>query len=169
MANDPWNVLVLCTGNSARSVLAEALLRARGGGRIASWSAGSRPSGRVNPLALETLTAHGLPSDGFRSKSWDEFAGAGSPQMSLVVTVCDSAAGEACPLWPGAPAKAHWGVPDPAAVEGDLALRRAAFEAAFAALDARVRALVALPFDTMERIALDEALARIGRLPGGSA
>lgn len=136
-------VLVLCTGNSARSILAEALINHLGAGRFQAWSAGSQPVGRVNPLALEVLAAHGVPVGEVRSKSWDEFAAPGAPELDLVITVCDSAAAEACPLWPGTPRQLHWSTPDPAAASGSPEQRRAAFEAAYAQLETRVRALVA--------------------------
>ncbi len=137
------NVLVLCTGNSARSILAEAYLNHAGQGRIRAFSAGSRPGGRVNPLALELLEKKGIRAEGARSKSWDEFAAPGAPRMDLVVTVCDSAAGETCPVWPGAPAREHWGVDDPAAVEGTDAEKRAAFDKAFRELKAKIDAFLA--------------------------
>lgn len=147
----PINVLVLCTGNSARSILGEALFNHLGQSRIRAYSAGSRPSGKVNPVALETLTKHGvpLPEGGHpRSKSWDEFAAPGAPQMDLIFTVCDSAAGEACPVWPGHPATAHWGIADPAHVEPPEA-RRAAFDTAYAALEKRIRLFIGQPLEDM--------------------
>ena len=136
------NVLFLCTGNSARSILAEAFLNSVGGGRLRAFSAGSRPAGKVNPLALELLESKGIGTAGPRSKSWDEFAAPGAPRMDYVFTVCDSAAVETCPVWPGHPVKAHWGVPDPAAVQGSDEEKRKAFLAAFAALSARIRAFL---------------------------
>ena len=141
----PRHVLFLCTGNSARSLMAEALLGALGQGRWRAFSAGSRPAGAPNPLALETLRRHGLPTESLRSKSWDEFARPGAPVMDLVVTVCDSAAAESCPIWPGGPSKVHWGFPDPAAAEGSEAERRAMFERVFAGLRAKIEAFLALP------------------------
>jgi len=132
------NVLFLCTGNSARSVLAEAWMNAAGKGHYRAYSAGSRPAGKVNPFALELLRRKGLPVEGLRSKSWDEFAAPGAPRMDYIFTVCDNAAGEACPVWPGHPATAHWGVDDPAAVGGSDAEKRAAFETAFGLLAARI-------------------------------
>ena len=137
------NVLFLCTGNSARSILAEAYLNAAGKGRYRAFSAGSNPGGKVNPHALSLLKEKAIPAEGARSKSWDEFAGPGAPTMDLVVTVCDNAAGEACPVWPGAPARAHWGVDDPAAVQGSDAEKRAAFEKAFRELKAKIDAYLA--------------------------
>lgn len=143
----PLNVLFLCTGNSARSVMSEALLQALGGGRYRSFSAGSQPTGAVNPLTLKTLAAKGLPTEGFSSKSWDVFAEAGAPEMDLVVTVCDSAKGEACPLWPGAPVQAHWGFEDPAAASGSEEERLAVFERIFEEIKAKIGAFVASGFD----------------------
>ncbi len=139
------NVLFLCTGNSARSILAEAILNARGAGRFRAFSAGSRPAGRVHPAALRQLEQAGLPTAGLRSKGWDEFAAPGAPAMDLIITVCDNAAREPCPVWPGHPAAAHWSTPDPAAAAGDLA---GAFGDAYALLDRRITALLALPWDT---------------------
>lgn len=138
------NVLIICTANSARSVLGEALFRHLGQGRFESFSAGSTPRGSVNPDALACLERHGLPSDGFRSKSWDEFAGHDAPKMDLIITVCDSAAGESCPVWPGHPLVVHWGIPDPAGVEGDDATRAQAFDLAFDRLARRINAMLAL-------------------------
>ncbi|HZP98787.1 MAG TPA: arsenate reductase ArsC [Reyranella sp.] len=136
------NVLFLCTGNSARSILAEAILARRGGGRFTAFSAGSHPKGEVHPLALALLREKGHDVSGFRSKSWDEFATKEAPPMHRIVTVCDNAAGEACPLWPGKPAIAHWGLPDPAAVEGSEAERRAAFARTYEELDERISKMV---------------------------
>ena len=127
MSHSPFNVLFLCTGNSARSILAEGLLRGLGGDRFQAYSAGSTPKGEVHPLALATLGSFSLPADGYRSKSWDEFAQPGSPNMDFIITVCDNAAGEVCPVWPGQPMTAHWGIADPAAVEGSEEARRKAF------------------------------------------
>lgn len=156
------HVLFLCTGNSARSILAEAALRALGGGRFVAHSAGSRPTGRVHPLALACLSARGFPTDGLRSKSWDEFGAPDAPEIDVVLTVCGSARGEACPVWPGHPATAHWGVEDPAAFEGSEAERRAFFEATLDRLEARIRRLLALPLDELDPAALKQALAAIG-------
>lgn len=144
----PINILVLCTGNSARSILGEALFNHLGKGRVRAFSAGSQPSGRVNPVALETLARHGVPLPEARSKSWEEFAAPGAPQLDYIFTVCASAAGEACPIWPGHPATAHWGIADPAHVE-PLEARQAAFEAAYRQLEQRIRAFLALPLESM--------------------
>ena len=154
-----YHVLFLCTGNSARSVMAEALLDVLGRGRFRAYSAGSQPSGRVQPMAAELAAKLGFDTATLRSKSWDEFAGADAQPMDLIITVCDSAAGEACPFWPGAPATAHWGVPDPAAVEGDEDTRRHAYLTAFATLRRRVELLVSLPADKLDRLSL-QAQAR---------
>ncbi len=145
------NILVLCTGNSARSILGEALFNHLGGGKVRAFSAGSQPAGKVNPVALETLEHHGvpLPEGGKpRSKSWEEFAVSGAPQLDYIFTVCAGAAGETCPVWPGHPATAHWGIADPAHVE-PLEARRAAFEKAYGQLEQRIRAFLALPLDTL--------------------
>jgi arsenate reductase len=159
----PLNVLVLCTGNSARSILGEMLFNHLGQGRIKAYSAGSKPVGEVNPLALETLKRHGVPCDGARSKSWDEFAPHAvppAPSFDLIFTVCDNAAREPCPVWPGHPATAHWGIPDPAHVE-PIEARRAAFEAAYQALKRRIEAFLALPLETMSPDAIAAAARRI--------
>jgi protein-tyrosine-phosphatase len=156
-----FNILVLCTGNSARSILAEAILNRDGAGRVQAWSAGSNPTGVVNPAALRLIGAKGLPTRGYRSKSWDEFAAPGAPVMDLVVTVCSAAAGEVCPVWPGAPLRAHWGVDDPAIAPPDQI--DMAFRLAYHRLASRINALLALPFETMKRDALQAALDRIGR------
>lgn len=163
-----YNVLFLCTGNTARSILAEGLLRHEGAGRFRAFSAGSQPKGAVNPFALKVLAAHGCPAEGYRSKSWDEFAAPGAPQMDFIFTVCDSAAGEACPIWPGRPASAHWGVEDPAAVEGPDLLKEAAFEQAFQYLRNRIRAFTSLPLDKLDAASLSARLKEIGALPGAS-
>lgn len=160
------NVLFLCAGNSARSILAEALLNHLGGGRYRAFSAGSRPVGRVNPLALDCLRDRGLPPSGLRSKGWEAFANAGAPAMDLVITVCDNAAGETCPVWPGHPMTAHWGVPDPAAAEGTDASKRAAFAAAAKALEDRIRRLVALPIASIDRAAALRAVRGIADAAG---
>ena len=154
------SVLFLCTGNSARSILAEAYLNAAGKGKFVACSAGSHPAGRVNPLALELLEKHRLPTNGLRSKSWDEFAG---KPLDVILTVCDSAAGETCPVWPGQPVTAHWGVADPAAVTGSDEERRKAFLRAFTELGTRIDRMLALPFDELDRHALKRELDAIGR------
>ncbi len=148
---NPVNVLILCTGNSARSILGEALFNYLGKGRIRAFSAGSQPSGKVNPVALETLEKHGIPLPSeVRSKSWDEFAAPNAPQLDYIFTVCASAAGETCPIWPGHPATAHWGIDDPAHVE-PMEARRAAFEVAYQALEKRIKAFLALDLESMSR------------------
>ncbi len=157
----PYNVLFLCTGNSARSILAEALVNHRGKGRFNGHSAGSHPKGVVHPLALETLARFRLPTTGFRSKSWDEFAAPGAPTLHFVFTVCDNAAGEACPIWPGQPMTAHWGIEDPAAVEGDDEMKRRAFQQAFQALDARIKIFTSLRLETLDQLTLKRELDAI--------
>lgn len=159
----PWQVLFLCTGNSARSIMGEALLNHHGGGRFQAFSAGSHPSGEVNPLTLKVLEAAGLQTAGLRSKSWDEFAAAGAPEIDFVFTVCDRAAAETCPVWPGRPVSAHWGVVDPAAVAGDEELRLQAFRSALHQMDHRVRLFLALPIKRFARAKLSNELNRIGR------
>ena len=168
MADRPFNVLFLCTGNTARSILAEGILRKDGAGRFNAYSAGSQPKGVVNPFALETLAAYGYPTDGFRSKSWDEFAAPGAPQMDFVFTACDSAAGEACPVWPGYPMTAHWGIEDPAAVEGSDIEKERAFNTAFRFLRNRIDAFAALPFRSLDAMSLQNRLRDIGRLEGST-
>ena len=158
----PLNVLFLCTGNSARSILAEAYLNARGNGRFRAYSAGSHPNGKVNPFALELLGKHKIDTGGLRSKSWDEFAAPGAPELHFVFTVCDNAAGEACPLWPGQPITAHWGVADPAAAGGSDADKRKAFLKAFTELSTRINLMLALPIDKLDRQALTGKLKEIG-------
>jgi arsenate reductase len=157
------NVLFLCTGNSARSILAEAYLNSAGQGRFSAHSAGSHPAGRVNPYALELLEKNRLPTAGLRSKNWDEFARAGAPKLDLVFTVCDNAAGETCPVWPGQPITAHWGVADPAAVQGTDAEKRKAFLRAFTELSVRINLLLALPVDKLDRRVLQKKLNDIGQ------
>ena len=159
----PWNVLFLCTGNSARSILAEALLNHWGGGRFRGYSAGSFPTGRVHPLALELLARMKIPAGEARSKSWDEFSGPGAIGFDFIVTVCDRAAAETCPAWPGQPVTAHWGVPDPAAVEGDVATRMLAFRDAFRALEHRIGIFVNLPLASLDRLRLRQHLEDIGQ------
>ncbi len=161
----PFNVLFLCTGNSARSILAECLLRALGHGRFEAYSAGSFPKGAVHPMALRLLAEQGLPTAALRSKSWDEFAKPGAPTMDFVFTVCDQAAGEMCPIWPGHPVTAHWGIPDPAAVVDDgAAAQMLAFRDAFHMLQTRIKLFVALPFASLDQVALRREAAAIGRL-----
>ncbi|SKA21056.1 arsenate reductase [Enhydrobacter aerosaccus] len=170
MTDRTFNVLFLCTGNSARSILAESIVNRLGAGRFRGFSAGSHPKGQVHPYALELLNGMGYPTEGMRSKSWDVFAVAGAPHMDFVFTVCDDAAGETCPLWPGQPMTAHWGVPDPAAAEGSEIERRAAFRAAFAALENRIRLFLSLPLGKLDRMALQQKLDAIGaRSPSSAA
>ena len=159
----PCNVLFLCTGNSARSIIAEAVLNHWGGGRFRGYSAGSFPTGRVHPLALETLARMGIPSGAARSKGWDEFTGPSGVEFDLVITVCDRAAGETCPVWLGQPVTAHWGLPDPAAAAGDEAARRLAFDDVFRALEHRIRILVGLPFAALDGLQVRRRLDEIGR------
>jgi protein-tyrosine-phosphatase len=163
VADRPYNVLFLCTGNSARSILAEALINQWGDGRFRGFSAGSHPKGTVHPIALRLLKKMNLPTEGLRSKSWDEFAAPGAPPLDFVFTVCDNAAGEACPYWPGQPMTAHWGVPDPAAVEGSDAEKWLAFRDAFRLLDNRIKIFTSLPLDSFDRLKLKERLDAIGR------
>ncbi len=163
MSEKQYNVLVLCTGNSARSILGEVLFNNLGKGKFKAFSAGSHPAGKVNPGALELLQQLGYSTDGLRSKSWDEFATSGAPEFDFIFTVCDNAAGEACPLWPGKPATAHWGIPDPAHVEGDEA-RRAAFRKAADQLTRRIQLFISLPIDKLDKLVLKDKLAEIGRI-----
>jgi arsenate reductase len=158
-----YKVLFLCTGNSARSILAEALLNNRGAGRFEAFSAGSQPVGRVNPHALALLQQAGLRTEGLRSKSWDEFATPGAPALDFVFTVCDSAANEVCPVWPGQPVTAHWGLPDPAGVHGTDAEQAKAFHDTYVALDRRIGLLTSLPISSLDQPALARRLAEIGR------
>lgn len=164
----PFNVLILCTGNSARSILGEAILNLRGAGRVIAYSAGSRPKGAPHPGALRLLARKGIDTAPFRSKSWNEFTGPDAPPIDLAITVCGNAAGEACPLFMGAPLKAHWGLPDPADVEGGEAEVDAAFAATWHALDLRAEAFLALPFETMDRARLTAHLAEIGAMEGAA-
>jgi arsenate reductase len=163
-----YNVLFLCTGNSARSVLAEALIDHWGKGRFKGYSAGSFPKGAVHPLTLDLLERLHLPTRGLRSKNWDEFARRGAPVMDFVFTVCDQAAGEVCPVWPGNPVTAHWGVPDPAAVCGPEAEQRRAFREAYLVLENRIKLFVALPIDKLDRMAIKRNVVDIGRLGAAS-
>lgn len=162
MLDNVYNVLFVCTGNSARSILAEGLMNSLGGRRFRAYSAGSQPTGVVNPLALRTLQGLRVPVDGLRSKSWDEFSVLGTPIMDFVFTVCDSAAGEVCPVWPGQPMTAHWGVPDPAAVEGSDEVRQQAFLDTAITLKRRIELLLALPLPSLERLAIQHEIQQIG-------
>ena len=163
MASRTCNVLFLCTGNSARSIMAEALLNHLGRGRFKAYSAGSHPTGKVNPFALETLGGMGLPTNGFRSKRWEEFAAPGAPTIDFIFTVCDNAAGEPCPIWPGKPVTAHWGVADPAAVEGGAEKRRAAFHDAATTLRRRIELFLSLPLDKLGAHKVQSRLREIGK------
>lgn len=164
-----YNVLFLCTGNSARSILAESILRKDGAGRFGAFSAGSQPKGAVHPLAIKVLDSFGYPVDGVRSKSWDEFALPGAPVMDFVFTVCDNAAGEACPVWPGQPMTAHWGIDDPAAAQGTEIERERAFVTAFRSLKRRIDAFAALPIASIDRLALGRRLRDIGAMEGSTS
>jgi len=163
MADRPYNVLFLCTGNSARSILAESLINQWGHGKFRGFSAGSHPKGAVHPIALELLKKMNLPTVGLRSKSWDEFATAGEVPLDFVFTVCDNAAGEICPVWPGQPMTAHWGVPDPAVVQGSDLEKWTAFRTAFKVLENRIKLFASLPLASLDRIKLQEHLNTIGR------
>ena len=168
MPDRTFNVLFLCTGNTARSILAESILRKEGRGRFNSFSAGSQPKGTVNPFAIKVLGAMDYPVDGLRSKSWQEFAAEGAPAMDFVFTVCDNAAGEACPIWPGHPMTAHWGIEDPAAVEGSDLQKEAAFVEAFRYLKNRIAAFTSLPLSSIDRLSLGTRLRDIGRMDGAT-
>jgi len=163
MSDKIYNVLFLCTGNSARSILAEAILEREGAGRFKAYSAGSRPAGAVNPFALALLERMNHPTAALRSKSWDEFAAPGAPEMDFVFTVCDSAADEVCPVWPGQPMTAHWGVPDPAAVQGTDAEKAAAFAETYRLMSNRIGIFISLPLAQLNRLALKRRLDGIGR------
>jgi arsenate reductase (thioredoxin) len=167
MADRSFNVLFLCTGNSARSILAESLINRLGRGNFCGFSAGSHPQGEVHPLALELLRELKLPTEHLRSKSWDEFAAPGGPTFDFIFTVCDSAAGEACPVWSGQPVTAHWGIPDPAAVQGSVAVQRAAFREALRSLENRIKLLTVLPLASLDRIRLKERVDAIHARPTG--
>lgn len=162
MTDKTYNILVLCTGNSARSIMAEALINTTGKGRFHAYSAGSHPTGKINPFALEQVAALGYPIDGLRSKSWDEFSRPGAPQMDFIITVCDNAAGEICPIWPGQPVSAHWGFEDPAAVEGSDDIKRYAFEKIFRQIMTRVQLFVNLPLSMLDKVAIKRELDNIG-------
>jgi len=163
MDKGPFNVLFLCTGNSARSIIAEAILNSLGKDKFKAFSAGSHPTGKVNPLALELLEKNRFPTEGFRSKDWSEFSRPGEPSMHFVFTVCDQTAAEICPIWPGQPMTAHWGVHDPAAVEGPEEEKRKAFLKAYTELYRRISLFICLPFETLSHLALKEKLDEIGR------
>ena len=168
MARDHFNVLFLCTGNSARSILAESILRKDGLEKFVAFSAGSHPKDRVNPFAFKVLDSFGYPSDGLRSKSWDEFAAPDAPKMDFVFTVCDSAAGEACPIWPGHPMTAHWGIEDPGVVEGTDIQKEAAFVTAFKNLRNRISVFLSLPIASLDKMTLGAKLRDIGRMEGAT-
>ncbi|MCC3244163.1 arsenate reductase ArsC [Methylocystis sp. WRRC1] len=168
MSEKIYNVLFLCTGNSARSIMAEGILRRDGAGRFNAFSAGSQPKGAVNPYALTTLASFGYPAEGFSSKSWDAFAAPGAPEIDFVFTVCDNAAGEACPVWPGQPMTAHWGVEDPAAVEGSDIEKQRAFATAFRYLKNRIDQFRAIPLHRLDRLALGARLREIGDMEGAT-
>ncbi len=169
MSEPKFNVLFLCIGNSARSILAESILRKEGAGRFRAFSAGSHPKGTVNPFAFKVLNAYGYPMDGFRSKSWDEFAAPGTPIMDFVFTVCDTAAAETCPMWPGQPMTAHWGIEDPAAVEGSDIEKERAFNTAFRYLKNRISIFTSLPIRSLDKLTLNATLREIGRMEGATA
>ena len=158
-----YNVLFLCTGNSARSIMAEAILNQRGKGRFTAYSAGSHPSGQPRPEALRQIESAGMPTTGLRSKSWDEFAAPGAPKMDFVFTVCDNSANEQCPYWPGRPMTAHWGIPDPAAVKGTPEEITRAFRDAFVVLDRRIGLFLSLPLSTLDQLAIKREVENIGR------
>jgi arsenate reductase (thioredoxin) len=168
MGDLQFNVLFLCTGNSARSIIAESILRKDGAGRFHAFSAGSRPKGAVNPFALKVLDSYGYPTDGFRSKSWDEFAASGAPAMDFVFTVCDTAAAETCPVWPGHPMTAHWGIEDPAAAVGTDIQKEAAFVLATRYLKNRISIFISLPIRSLDKISLNAKLREIGAIEGAT-
>ena len=163
-ARTPYNVLFLCTGNSARSVMGESILNAMGAGLFKAYSAGSHPTGRVNPYAIELLQRNRMPTESLRSKNWEEFAAPGAPHLDFVFTVCDQAASEMCPVWPGQPMTAHWGVPDPAAVDGTDDEKRKAFIAVYRLLSRRICLFVSLPLNKLDGLALKSRLDEIGKL-----
>lgn len=163
MSHSPFNVLFLCTGNSARSILAEGLLKGLGGDRFQAYSAGSMPKGAVHPLALATLKTYALPTDGYRSKSWDEFGAPDAPRMDFIITVCDDAAGEVCPVWPGQPITAHWGIADPAAQEGTVEQREKAFHDTARILKRRIELFLSLPMSRLDAMSLQAELRGIGK------
>ena len=161
----PYNILILCTGNSARSIIGEVLFNTMGAGRVKAYSAGSHPTGKVNPLAIEQVQRVGYPVENLRSKSWEEFAAPGAPELDYVITVCDKAAGEVCPFWPGQPITAHWGFPDPAAVEGTDEEKRAAFTRTLHQMRNRVQLFLSLPLATLDRLAIENSVRAIGKEP----
>ena len=163
-----FNVLFLCTGNSARSILAESILQKDGGGKFAAYSAGSHPKGAVHPMALKVLKALGYPHEGFSSKSWDQFGAVDAPKMDFIFTVCDNAAGEVCPVWPGHPMTAHWGIEDPASVEGNEVDKERAFSQAAKYMKARISAFINLPHASLDRMSMQNQLRQIGRLDGAT-
>ncbi len=169
MTDRIFNVLFLCTGNSARSILAESILNKDGEGRFRAFSAGSQPKGAVNPFALKVLKSFDYPSEGFRSKGWEEFVGPDAPVMDFVFTVCDNAAGETCPVWPGQPMTAHWGIEDPAAVDGPDIQKEASFVAAFRYMKNRISIFSALPLRKLDTVALGSKLKEIGQMDGASS
>ena len=169
MDSKHYNILFLCTGNSARSIIAEAVMNREGKDRIRAYSAGSHPAGTVHPFAIDLLQSLKFDVTGARSKSWDEFAAPDAPPMDFVFTVCDSAAAETCPIWPGQPVSAHWGVPDPAAAEGNEAERRVAFSEAYRMLSARIATFAALPLASLDRLRLQQQLDEIGRMGSATA
>jgi arsenate reductase (thioredoxin) len=164
MAESIYNVLFLCTGNSARSILAESIMNNLGRGRFRGFSAGSHPNGLLNPLALDLLKQLGFPTEGLRSKSWDEFAGMNGIHFDFVITVCDNAAGEACPVWPGHPVTAHWGIPDPAAVEGTEMQKNTAFSQAYKSMERRIELFLSLPIASIDQMRIKERLDAIGQI-----
>jgi protein-tyrosine-phosphatase len=166
MSDQPFNVLFLCTGNSARSVLGEAILNRVGAGKFRAYSAGSQPKGKVNPYTIQLLESLGYDTSSFRSKSWDEFAKAGEPSFDFIFTVCDSAAAETCPVWPGHPTTAHWGIPDPAEAKGTDAEIALAFKEAYRMLNQRISAFIALPLRELDKISLKTMLRKIGEMEG---
>jgi len=168
MTDRVYNVLFLCTGNTARSILAESILRKDGAGRFNAFSAGSQPKGVINPYAIKTLAEYGYPTEDFHSKSWDEFATPDAPKMDFVFTVCDDAAGEACPIWPGQPMTAHWGIEDPAAVEGSDMEKQRAFNEAFRYMKNRISLLLAVPIARLDKLALKSRLREIGEMDGAT-
>jgi arsenate reductase len=169
VAEHPYNVLFLCTGNSARSIMAEAILSKLGAGKFRAYSAGSQPKGQVHPETLRLLQSLGFDTSGFRSKSWDEFTAAGAPEFDFVFTVCDNAAAEACPLWPGQPMTAHWGVPDPALATGTAAEVALAFKDSYRMLRQRIEVFTALPLRSLDRLTLQHKLSEIGRTTAATA